>query len=163
LLIGRWFDVIGRKPMIAATYALSAVLLALTGWLFQQDLLTATTQTIAWTAIFFIASSAASAAYLTVSEIFPLEMRGLAIAIFYACGTGVGGVFAPWLFGHLIEAGSRTPLFYGYLGGAALMLAAAGVALKLGVAAERRSLESVAEPLSCRSPDWRLSGTRNIL
>ncbi|MBV8167832.1 MAG: MFS transporter, partial [Alphaproteobacteria bacterium] len=78
LLIGRWFDVIGRRPMIALTYALSAVLLALTGWLFAQGLLTATTQTIAWTAIFFVASSAASSAYLTVSEIFPLEMRALA-------------------------------------------------------------------------------------
>ena len=153
LLIGRWFDVIGRKPMIALTYALSAVLLALTGLLFERGLLTATTQTIAWTAIFFIASSAASAAYLTVSEVFPLEMRALAIAIFYACGTGVGGVFAPWLFGRLIEAGTRTPLFYGYLGGAALMLAAAGVALALGVAAERRSLEDIAEPLSSRNPD----------
>ncbi len=152
LLIGRWFDVIGRRPMIAATYALSAVLLALTGYLFEQGLLTATTQTIAWTAIFFVASSAASAAYLTVSEVFPLEMRALAIAIFYACGTGIGGVFAPWLFGRLIEAGTRTPLFYGYIGGAALMLIAAGVALVLGVAAERRSLESIAAPLSARPP-----------
>src|SRR5204863_344645 len=84
------------------------------------------------------ASSAASAAYLTVSEVFPLEMRAVAIAVFYACGTGVGGVFAPWLFGWLIEADSRTPLFYGYLGGAALMLAAAAVAWRLGVAAERQ-------------------------
>ncbi|MBV8168378.1 MAG: MFS transporter, partial [Alphaproteobacteria bacterium] len=163
LLIGHWFDTIGRRPMIAATYTLSAVLLALTGWLFAHDLLTATTQTICWTVIFFVASSAASSAYLTVSEVFPLEMRALAIAIFYACGTGVGGVFAPWLFGHLIEAGTRQPLFWGYLVGAALMLVAAGIALALGVAAERRSLESVAEPLSCRGSDWRLPKPRNIL
>jgi MFS family permease len=163
LLIGHWFDRIGRKPMIAATYTLSAILLALTGWLFHQDLLTATTQTVCWTVIFFVASSAASSAYLTVSEVFPLEMRALAIAIFYACGTGVGGVFAPWLFGHLIEAGTRTPLFLGYLGGAALMLVAALVTLRLGVAAERRSLESVAAPLSARDSEWRLPATRNIL
>jgi MFS family permease len=152
LLIGHWFDSIGRRPMIAATYALSALLLAATGWLFEQGLLTATTQTAAWTVIFFVASSAASAAYLTVSEIFPLEMRALAIAIFYACGTGIGGVFAPWLFGRLIESGARPPLFFGYLGGAALMLGAAGTALWLGVAAERRSLESIATPLSSRDP-----------
>jgi MFS family permease len=162
LLLGRLFDTIGRRTMIATTYAVSGVLLALTGWLFERGLLGATEQTIAWTVIFFIASSAASAAYLTVSEVFPLEMRALAIAVFYACGTGVGGVFAPWLFGHLIEAGTRTPLFWGYLGGAALMLAAAAVAWRLGVAAERRPLEAIAEPLSCRAPAWRLDGARDV-
>ncbi len=125
---------------------------AVTGLLFERGLLTATTQTAAWTAIFFVASSAASAAYLTVSEVFPLEMRALAIAIFYACGTGIGGVFAPWLFGRLIESGARTPLFYGYLGGAGLMLAAAGVALWLGVAAERRPLEGSRHRCRARRP-----------
>jgi MFS family permease len=152
LLLGPWFDVIGRRPMIAATYGLSAILLALTGWLFANGWLTATTQTVAWSVIFFVASAAASAAYLTVSELFPLEMRGLAIAIFYAAGTGIGGVFAPWLFGRLIESGTRGPLFFGYLGGAALMLVAAGVAWRFGVAAERRSLEAIAPPLSSRDP-----------
>ena len=154
LLLGPWFDTIGRRPMIAATYALSAVLLALTGWLFERGWLDATTQTIAWTAIFFVASSAASSAYLTVSELFPLEMRGLAIAIFYAAGTGVGGVFAPWLFGRLIESGTRGPLFAGYLAGAALLLTAAAITLRFGVAAERRSLEAVSAPLSARAPDF---------
>ena len=99
VLIGHLFDTVGRKPMIAGTYALSGVLLAITGWMFNAGMLTAVTQTVAWTVIFFIASSAASSAYLTVSEIFPLEIRALAIALFYAVGTLVGGVGAPALFG----------------------------------------------------------------
>ena len=150
LLLGHLFDSIGRKPMIAGTYALAGLLLAASGWAFQQDLLTATTQVVAWTLIFFIASSAASSAYLTVSEIFPLEIRGMAIAIFYAAGTLVGGAAAPALFAMLIGTGSRTALFMGYLGGAALMLAAAGIELWLGVKAEGRSLESITAPLSAR-------------
>jgi MFS family permease len=101
-----------------------------------------------WTLIFFFASPAASAAYLTVSEIFPLETRALAIAFFYSVGTGVGGVAAPWLFGTLIGTGSRFNVFYGYLFAAALMMAAALIALVYGVAAERRALEHVARPLS---------------
>jgi MFS family permease len=101
-----------------------------------------------WTLIFFFASPAASAAYLTVSEIFPLETRALAIAVFYSVGTGVGGVAAPWLFGSLIGTGSRLNLFYGYVFAAALMIAAAVIALLYGVAAERKSLEQVARPLS---------------
>jgi MFS family permease len=148
VLIGHLFDTIGRKPMIAGTYALSGALLAITGWLFQQGILTAVTQTIAWTLIFFVASAAASAAYLTVSEIFPLEIRALAIAIFYAVGTLAGGVGAPALFGYLIGTGSRTQLFCGYLIGAGLMIGAAVVELAIGVKAERRSLESIARPLS---------------
>lgn len=152
MVLGSLFDIVGRKPMIVLTYALSGVLLALTGWLFQQDLLTATTQTVAWMIIFFIASAAASSAYLTVSEIFPLEIRALAIALFYAIGTLIGGVFAPFLFGWLIETGAATgsklPVVWGYLFGALLMIIAAGFEAVLGVKAERRSLEDVAAPLS---------------
>ena len=147
-LLGSLFDTIGRRQMIAATYALSAVLLAITGWLFAIDALTVVTLTALWTAIFFIASPAASSAYLTVSEIFPLETRALAIAFFYSLGTGAGGIAAPWLFGTLIGTGSRVNLFYGYVAAAVLMLAAAAIEMVFGVAAERQSLEKVAEPLS---------------
>jgi MFS family permease len=148
ILLGRLFDTIGRKPMIAFTYTMSGVLLALSGYLFAQGYLTAQTQTIAWMVIFFFASAAASSAYLTVSETFPLELRALAIAFFYAIGTGIGGVIGPWLFGVLIDTGSRWSVLGGYLFGAVLMVLAAGVALRWGVAAERRSLEDVSRPLS---------------
>jgi MFS family permease len=148
LTLGRLFDTIGRKPMIAFTYVTSGVLLAVTGWLFVNDVLTATTQTIAWMVIFFFASAAASSAYLTVSETFPLELRALAIAFFYAVGTGVGGVAGPWLFGSLIDTGSRISLFAGYVAGATMMIIAGFVALRWGVAAERKSLEEVARPLA---------------
>lgn len=148
--LGHFFDTIGRKSMIVMTYAVSGILLGLTGWLFQRGALTAMTQTIAWTVIFFVASAAASSAYLTVSEIFPLEIRALAIALFYAAGTLAGGVGAPALFGALIGTGSRTLLFFGYLLGSALMLLAAFAEAHWGVKAERRSLESIAVPLSVR-------------
>ena len=148
LLLGRLFDTIGRRKMIATTYVLSGVRLALTGALFAGGVLSATGQTVAWTVIFFFASAAASSAYLTVSETFPLEIRALAIAFFYAAGTGIGGVVAPFLFGVLIDTGSRVSLFGGYLLGAALMIAAGLIALKFGVDAERKSLETVATPLS---------------
>ena len=148
LVLGRFFDIVGRKKMITLTYALSGVLLAGSGWLFQQGLLTARTQAIAWTVIFFIASAAASSAYLTVSEVFPLEVRGLAIAIFYACGTLTGGVAAPFIFGLLIQTGSRTALFYGYLAGAVLMIGAAIIEAVMGVSAEQKSLEDITAPLS---------------
>jgi MFS family permease len=150
-LLGHLFDTIGRKKMIAATYGLAGILLALTGWLFHAGLLTAQTQTLAWTIIFFIASAAASSAYLTVSEIFPLEIRALAIAIFYAIGTLAGGVGAPTLFGWIIGTGSITALFIGYLAAAALMIFGALVEAWIGVPAERRSLEDVAAPLSSRN------------
>jgi MFS family permease len=150
-LLGHLFDTIGRKKMIAATYGLAGILLALTGWLFHAGLLTAQTQTLAWTIIFFIASAAASSAYLTVSEIFPLEIRALAIAIFYAIGTLAGGVGAPTLFGWIIGTGSITALFIGYLVAAALMIFGALVETWIGVPAERRSLEDVAAPLSSRN------------
>lgn len=148
ILLGRLFDTIGRKPMIAFTYCISGLLLAGTGYLFQQGLLTAFSQTAAWMVIFFFASAAASSAYLTVSETFPLEIRALAIAFFYAIGTGIGGVMGPWLFGLLIESGSRTSVFWGYAFGAALMIAAGLIALIFGVAAERKPLEEVARPLA---------------
>jgi MFS family permease len=148
VFLGRLFDTVGRRPMISFTYAASGLLLAATGWLFAHDLVSATTLTLCWMVIFFFASSAASSAYLTVSETFPLEIRALAIAIFYALGTGIGGIAGPLLFGALIETGSRWSVFSGYLLGAALMLSAAVVAGLWGVAAERKPLESVARPLA---------------
>jgi MFS family permease len=150
LLLGHLFDTIGRKQMIAATYGAAGILLALTGWLFHAGLLTAQTQTLAWTVIFFIASAAASSAYLTVSEIFPLEIRALAIALFYAVGTLAGGVGAPVLFGWIIGTGSSTALFVGYLVAAALMVFGALTEMLIGVPAERRSLEHIAAPLSSK-------------
>jgi len=150
ILLGRFFDTVGRRPMIAATYAMSGVLLTITGFLFANGVLSATGQTIAWMVTFFFASAAASSAYLTVSETFPLEVRALAIAFFYAIGTGIGGVAGPWLFGMLIDTGSRASVFGGYLFGAALMVAAALVAGRWAVAAERKPLESVARPLAAR-------------
>jgi MFS family permease len=148
LVLGRWFDTIGRRPMIASTYAISGLLLLASAALFAAGKLDATTMTIAWSVVFFFASAAASSAYLTVSESFPLEVRALAIAVFYALGTAIGGVAGPWLFGVLIGTGDASKIAGGYAFGAALMLAAAAIELWLGVAAERRSLEDVAAPLS---------------
>jgi MFS family permease len=148
LLLGRFFDTLGRRAMIALTYGVSGLLLALSGYLFSIGALSAQSQTVAWMAIFFFASPAASAAYLTVSETFPLEVRALAIALFYAIGTGIGGVAGPVLFGALIDTGSRASVFGGYLLGAGLMIAAAIIAWRYAVAAERLPLESVARPLA---------------
>ena len=148
LLLGRLFDTLGRRTMIAFTYGVSGVLLAVSGYLFSIGALSAQGQTIAWMVIFFFASPAASAAYLTVSETFPLEVRALAIALFYAIGTGIGGVVGPALFGALIDTGSRNSVFAGYLFGSALMIVAAAVAWRYAVAAERKSLETVARPLA---------------
>ncbi|MDR3529250.1 MAG: MFS transporter [Rhodopila sp.] len=148
LVLGRLFDTIGRRIMITATYGVSGVLMALTGWMFAMGWLDAVQQTIAWTIIFFVASAAASSAYLTVGESFPLEVRAIAIALFYAFGTGVGGVAGPMLFGVLIDTGSRVSIFYGYLLGGVLMVIAAVVAGYLAANAERRPLEEVAPPLS---------------
>lgn len=147
-LLGRLFDSLGRRTMITATYAISGVLLAGAAILFGRGVLDATTQTIAWTIVFFFASAAASSAYLTVSECFPLEIRALAIAFFYAIGTLLGGAAAPWVFGRLIESGERQQIVWGYFFGAALMIGAALVALFLSVKAERCPLETVAPPLS---------------
>jgi MFS family permease len=148
LLLGRLFDTLGRRTMIAFTYGVSGILLTISGYLFSIGALSAQGQTIAWMVIFFFASPAASAAYLTVSETFPLEVRALAIAIFYAIGTGIGGVAGPALFGALIDTGSRDSVFAGYLFGSVLMLVAAVIGWRYGVAAERRSLEQVARPLA---------------
>ena len=147
LLLGPLFDRVGRRVMITVTYALSGIGLALTGFAFLLDLLDATTQTFAWSVVFFLASAAASSAYLTVSEVFPLEMRAISISIFYAVGTGIGGFAAPALFGALIESGNRANVFAGYVVGAALVLAAAVVGWRYAVDAERRPLEEVAPPL----------------
>ena len=148
LTIGRFFDTIGRKQMIAGTYITSGVLLAVTAYLFDQGTLTATTQTIAWCVIFFFASSGASAAYLTVSEIFPLEVRAQAIAVFFAIAQCFGAL-GPVLYGHLIGTGSDPfKLFVGYLIGAGAMVLGGVVEIVLGIAAEGKSLEDVANPLS---------------
>ena len=150
LLLGHLFDTVGRRRMIAGTYAVSGLLLMLIGVLFGEGLLTATTQTIGWMVVFFFASAAASSAYLTASEIFPLETRALAIAVFYALGTLIGGAAAPWLFGRLIAADSAWALAGGYGVAGVLMLGGAGLEAWLGIDAEGRSLEDIALPLSGR-------------
>ncbi len=148
LLLGRFFDTLGRKFMISATYALSGILMAAVGVMFARGWLDATQQTIAWTVIFFFASAAASSAYLTVGETFPLEVRAVAISVFYALGTGIGGIAGPAVFGSLIQSGSRDEVLWGYLLGGGLMVGAAVVEAFIGVDAERKSLEEVAPPLS---------------
>src|SRR3954471_18859161 len=148
LLLGRFFDTIGRKPMITGTYALSGLLMAGTGLAFAAGWLSAWEQTAAWTVIFFFASAAASAAYLTVGESFPLEMRAMAIALFYAIGTAVGGVVGRTLCGWLIESGDRSHIMWGYLAAAALMLVAAATEWRLGFAAEGRPPGAGSTPLS---------------
>jgi MFS family permease len=148
VLLGRFFDTVGRRVMIAGTYTISAVLLGVSGVLFMEDQLTAVTQTGIWAILFFFASAAASSAYLTVSEIFPVELRGMVIALFFATGTLIGGTLAPWLFGSLIETGSRQMLLGGDLLAGVLLLVTVGIVLKFGVNAERASLEEVARPLS---------------
>jgi MFS family permease len=148
ILLGRLFDTIGRKVMIASTYAISGLLLAGAAYLFGRGVLSAAQLTAAWMAVFFFASAAASSAYLTVSETFPLEIRALAIAFFYAIGTAVGGVVGPLLFGALISTGSRGSVATGYFIGAALMIGAAAMEALWGVAAERKPLETVSRPLS---------------
>lgn len=147
VLIGRLFDTLGRRPMIAGTYILSGLLLAGTGYLFAREMVSASQLTICWSVVFFFASAAASSAYLTVSETYPLEIRALAIAVFYSLGTGLGGIAGPWLFGALIDTGSRASVFGGYLFGAVLMIAAGLIAWRFAIKAERRPLEEVCKPL----------------
>jgi MFS family permease len=142
LVLGPLFDRIGRRVMIPATYTASGVLLAITAVLFARDMLSATTQTLAWSLVFFVASAAASSAYLTVSELFPVELRARAIAVFYAFATLIGAG-APVVMGALIDSGDRMQLVIGYLVAALLMIAAAVLARRLGVAAEGRSLEQL--------------------
>jgi MFS family permease len=153
LILGPLFDTVGRRKMILSTYVLSGILLIVTAWLFNGGHLSAVTQTILWCIIFFFASAGASSAYLTVSEIFPLELRGQAISYFFALSQGAGGVVAPWLFGHLIGGANnvhagRGPLSIGYLIGAAIMIIGGLVAWFIGVDSERKSLEDIANPLS---------------
>lgn len=150
LLLGPLFDHVGRRRMIGLTYVLSGVGLALTGWAFEQGWLDARSQALCWSAVFFLASAAASSAYLTVSEVFPIETRALAISVFYAVGTGTGGFIGPLLFGALIESGSRAAVAGGYGIGAALVIAAGLFALRYAVNAEKRPLEEIAPPLSVR-------------
>jgi MFS family permease len=151
LTIGHFFDTIGRKRMIAGTYIGSGILLAISAVAFNAGLLNATTQTISWCVIFFFASAGASAAYLTVSEIFPLEVRAKAIAVFFAIAQCFGAL-GPVVYGTLIGDGTQpVRLFLGYLLGAAVMIAGGLVAVFYGVAAEGRSLEDIAAPLAAAS------------
>ncbi|MFN8076014.1 MAG: MFS transporter [Kineosporiaceae bacterium] len=149
LLLGKLFDTVGRRRMILATYGISGSLLLVSAWMFHAGMLTAVTQTAFWCVIFFFASAAASSAYLTVSEIFPLELRAQAISFFFAISMLAGGVVAPWLFGTLVGEGTdRGPLTVGFVVGAVIMLAGGIIAWVFGVDAERKSLEDIADPLS---------------
>jgi MFS family permease len=139
--------------MIAGTYILSGILLIITGILFRNATLTATTQTVAWCVIFFFASAGASAAYLTVSEIFPMETRAMAIAFFYAIGTIVGGFGGPLLFGALIQTGEPDQIFIGYLVGAIVMIIGGVIQATMGVEAAQRDLEDIAPPLSAQGEE----------
>jgi MFS family permease len=151
LILGNFFDTLGRKTMIAATYVLSGLLLYGTGLLFAHGVLTATTVTLCWMIVFFFASAGASAAYLTASEIFPMETRAFAIAIVYAIGTLVGGAYAPTFFGALIATKSVPSIVFGYSVAAAIMIAGGLAEAFFGVAAERKTLEEIAPPLSSRA------------
>jgi MFS family permease len=148
IVLGGLFDSVGRKPMIAGTYILSGVLLLVTGYLFREGQLTAASLTVCWSVVFFFASAGVSAAYLTVSEIFPMETRALCIALFYAVGTGLGGIIGPQLFAPMIATGKASEVFKALAIGAILMIVGGVVELFFGVAAERRSLEQIAQPLT---------------
>ncbi|KND33526.1 MFS transporter [Streptomyces acidiscabies] len=148
LLLGRLFDTVGRRVMISGTYLLSGALLFVTAWLFGQGALDAGTLTACWCAVLFFASAGASSAYLTVSEIFPMETRAMSIAFFYALGTAAGGISGPLLFADLTETGRVADTVLAFSIGAGLMCAAGLVAVVLAVSAERRSLEDIARPLS---------------
>ncbi|MEV1050221.1 MFS transporter [Streptomyces sp. NPDC049887] len=151
LVLGPLFDTVGRKPMIAGTYITSGLLLFATAWLFDTGRLDATTMTACWCVVLFFASAGASSAYLTVSEIFPMETRAMAIAFFYAVGTAAGGISGPLLFAELTSSGVVGDTVLAFCVGAALMTAAGLVALFLAVKAEGRSLESIATPLSAQA------------
>jgi len=152
LVLAHLFDSLGRKFMITATYVGSGVLLLVTAWLFDAGVLNAVTMTICWCVVLFFASAGASSAYLTVSEIFPMETRALAIAFFYAIGTAAGGITGPLLFAHLVGSGKVGDTALAFVIGAVLMIGAGLVELVLGVRAERKSLEELATPLSAATP-----------
>jgi MFS family permease len=145
------FDIVGRRPMITGTYVGSGVLLLITAWLFNQGMLSAITLTAAWTVVLFFASAGASSAYLTVSEIFPMETRALAIAFFYSIGTAAGGISGPLIFSALVSTGKTIDTTVAFVIGAALMILAGLVEIPFGVRAEQRSLEDIAEPLTART------------
>ena len=148
LTLGHLFDTIGRKKMISGTYILAGALLIITAILFKNGSLTATTQTICWAVVFFFASAGASAGYLTASEVFPLEVRAQAIAVFFAIAQVFGAFGSHW-YGHLIGTGhDRNTLFLGYMVGAGAMILGGLAAIFFGVNAEGKALEDVAEPLS---------------
>jgi MFS family permease len=152
LLLSRLFDTVGRRTMISATYIGSGLLLIGTGLLFRNGLLSAATLTACWCTVFFFASAGASSAYLTVSELFPMETRAMAIAFFYAIGTALGGIIGPSLFGRLVDTGKVSVVADGYFLGAGLMIAAGLVEVAIGVEAAGRSLEELAPPLSANRP-----------
>jgi MFS family permease len=153
LTLGRLFDVVGRKPMISSTYILAGVVLGITGFLFKNGSLSDISITVWWSVAFFFASAGASAAYLTVSEIFPLEIRAVAIAFFYAIGSAIGGIAGPIIFAS--EVGSKKPsqVLVGYLIAAALMIVGGVMEIFMGVAAEQETLEDVSEPLGAKEAD----------
>ncbi|WP_336212433.1 MFS transporter [Nonomuraea sp. LPB2021202275-12-8] len=152
LLLGRLFDTVGRIPMISATYVGSGLLLLGTAWLFNQGVLTAVTLTACWSVVLFVASAGASSAYLTVSEIFPMETRAMAIAFFFAIGTAAGGIAGPLIFAELVSTGVPRDTALAFVIGAILMIIAGIVELVFGVKAERRGLEDIAAPLSAVTP-----------
>ncbi|MFI7439041.1 MFS transporter [Nonomuraea indica] len=153
LLLGRLFDTVGRVPMISATYIGSGALLLGTAWLFDQGMLTAVTLTACWCAVLFVASAGASSAYLTVSEIFPMETRAMAIAFFFAVGTAAGGIAGPLIFAELVSTGVPGDTALAFSIGAVVMIAGGIVELLLGVKAEQKSLEDIATPLTAASAD----------
>jgi MFS family permease len=148
LLLGKLFDTVGRRVMISGTYLLSGLLLFGTAWLFDRGSLNATTMTACWCVVLFFASAGASSAYLTVSEVFPMETRAMSIAFFYALGTAAGGISGPLLFADLTGTGKVGDTVLAFQIGAGLMCAAGLVAAFLAVRAERRSLEDIAKPLT---------------
>lgn len=153
LLLGGLFDTIGRRKMISGTYIASGVLLFVTAALFQAEALSATTMTLCWVVVLFFASTGASSAYLTVSEVFPMETRAMAIAFFYAIGTAVGGITGPQVFSRLVESGDPSQVALAFAIGAALMTVAGVVAIFTAVSAEGRSLEDIARPLTAEDAD----------
>ncbi len=153
LVLGPLFDSVGRKPMIAGTYILSGVLLLVTAWLFDAGELDAVTMTACWCVVLFFASAGASSAYLTVSEVFPMETRALAIAFFYAIGTAAGGISGPLLFSSLVSTGKVTDTVVAFVTGASLMILAGLAEVFLGVKAERKGLEEIANPLTAEDPN----------